>query len=359
MFNQVINPVTNSVLPRNRRFLARPTPQGPPPRNLSAPPSTPPGPPRNDSPASSSVAMIGSSPLSDEFIEAMDLSGKFSSAPSTPTPKAKAFIAASGKFTTNLPMPSLNSNIGLSPPIKSNKRRKFDEYSIQSQEVINRTKSIQLLNTAKNALLESFVLDQNPETAIFIDNINSLLTKKTIKPKATLEMIDWKLNRVLEQTSKIPETTEQSVRPTQANSNGNSNLTKNVKQAIRRGTAEVPGPQVNESTKTWSQMLGRATANSENWTTVSRTKKSNTNSNSNKFDNTDDFNAIKSRRLIITPKAQIGDIDSLLLRNQINSLFKDAKLTIVVNTVEKSKTGQNIVLTTNRAKTLNPNRVRV
>ena len=36
----------------------------------------------------------------------------------------------------------------------------------------------------------------------------------------------------------------------------------------------------------------------------------------------------------------------MLLRNQINSLFKDAKLTIVVNTVEKSKTGQNIVLTT-------------
>ena len=93
-------------------------------------------------------------------------------------------------------------------------------------------------------------------------------------------------------------------------------------------------------------MLGRATSNSENWTTVSRSKKSNTNSNSNKFDNTDDFNAIKSRRLIITPKAQIGDIDLLLLRNQINSLFKDAKLTIVVNTVEKSKTGQNIVLTT-------------
>ena len=100
-------------------------------------------------------------------------------------------------------MPSLNSNIGLSPPIKRNKRRTFDEYSIQSQEVINRTKSIQLLNTAKNALLESFVLDQNPETAIVIDNINSLLIKKTIKPKATLEMIDWKLNRVLEQTSKL------------------------------------------------------------------------------------------------------------------------------------------------------------
>ena len=159
-------------------------------------------------------------------------------------------------------------------------------------------------------------------------------------------MIDWKLNRVLEQTSKVPETTGQSVRPTQANSNGNSNLTKNVNQANRRGTAGVPGPQLNESTKTWSQMLGRATANSENWTTVSRKKKSNNNSNSNKFDNTEDFNAIKSRRLIIKPKAQIGDIDSLLFRNQINSLFKVAKFTIVVNTVEKSKTGQNIVLTT-------------
>ena len=222
-------------------------------------------------------------------------------------------------------MPSLNSNIGLSPPIKRNKRRTFDEYSIESQEVINRTKSNQLLITAKNALLESFILDQNLETAIVIDNINSLLTKKSIKPKEPLEMIDWKLNRVLEQSSKIPETTGKSVRPKQANSNGNSNLTKKVNQAIRRETAGVPGPQLNESTKIWSQMLGIATANSENWTTVSRSKKSNTNSNSNKFDNTDDFNAIKSRRLIITPKAQIGDIDSLLLRNQINSLFKDAK----------------------------------
>ena len=97
-------------------------------------------------------------------------------------------------------------------------------------------------------------------------------------------------------------------------------------------------------------MLGKATVNSENWTTVPRSKKTNknnnNNSNANKFDNTNDFKAIKSRRLIITPKAQIGDIDSLLLRNQINSLFKDAKLTIVVNTVEKSKTGQKIVLTT-------------
>ena len=97
-------------------------------------------------------------------------------------------------------------------------------------------------------------------------------------------------------------------------------------------------------------MLGKATVNSENWTTVPRSKttnkNNNNNSNANKFDNSDDFKATKSRRLIITPKAQIGDIDSLLLRNQINSLFKDAKLTIVVNTVEKSKTCQKIVLIT-------------
>ena len=170
--------------------------------------------------------------------------------------------------------------------------------------------------------MESFVLDQNPERAIVIDNINSLLTKKSIKPKVTLEKIDWKLNRVLEQTSKVPETTGQSVRPTQVNSNGNSNTTKNVNHAIRRGAAGVPGPQLNESTETWIQMLGRPTANSENWITVSRTKNSNNNSNSNKFDNTKDFNEIKSRRLIIIPKSQIGNIDLLLLRNQINSLLK-------------------------------------
>ena len=78
-----------------------------------------------------------------------------------------------------------------------------------------------------------------------------------------------------------------------------------------------------------------------------KTNKNNiNNSNANKFDNTEDFKAIESRRLIIIPKAQIGDIDSLLLLNQINSLFKDAKLTIVVNTVEKSKTGQKILLAT-------------
>ena len=80
-------------------------------------------------------------------------------------------------------MLSSNSDIQLSLPIKRNKRRIFDEHSIESQEVINRTKSIQLLNRAKNALLESFVLDQNPETAIVIDHVNSLLAKKSIKPK--------------------------------------------------------------------------------------------------------------------------------------------------------------------------------
>ena len=95
-------------------------------------------------------------------------------------------------------MPSLNSDIRLSQPIKRNKRRIFDEHSIESQKVINRRKSVKLLNTAKNTLLESFVLDQNPETTIVIDNVNSLLVTKSIKPKATLEMIDWKLNRVLE-----------------------------------------------------------------------------------------------------------------------------------------------------------------
>ena len=243
---------------------------------------------------------------------------------STPTLKAKSFVAPSGEFSTNLPMPSLNSDIRLSLPIKRNKRRTFEEHSIESQEVINRTKSVQLLNTAKKALLESFVLDQYPETAIVIDYVNSLLAKKSIKPKATLKIIDWKLNRVLEQTSKIPGTKRKSVRPIQTssngNSNGNSNLTKNVNPAIRSGTAWVPGPQVSDTARTWSQMLRKTTVNSENWTTVPRSKKTNknnkNNSNTNKFDNNYDFKAIKSRRLIITPKAQIGDIDSLLLRNQ-------------------------------------------
>ena len=109
------------------------------------------------------------------------------------------------------------------------------------------------------------------------------------------------------------------------NSNGNSNLTKRVNPAIWSETAGVPGPQVNDTARTWSQMLGKATVNSENWITVPRSKKSNknnnNNSNANKFDNTDEFKVIKFRRLIITPKAQTGDIDLLLLRNKIDSLF--------------------------------------
>ena len=139
-----------------------------------------------------------------ETMEAMDQTREFLSAPSTPTLKAKSFVAPSGKFIINLPIPSLNSDIRLSPSIKRNKRRTFDDNSNESQEVINQTKLIQLLNAAKNELLESFVLDQNPETAIVIDYVNSLLIKKSIKSKATLKMINWKLNRVLEQTSKIP-----------------------------------------------------------------------------------------------------------------------------------------------------------
>ena len=170
------------------------------------PPEYTPGPPPNRLPH----AIFGSDnwehPLTVEFTEAMDLTREFSSAPSTPTPKAKSFVAPSGEFSTNLPMPSLNSDIRLSPPIKRNKRRTFNEHSIESQEVINRPKSIQLLNTAKNALLEAFVLDQNPETAMVIYHGNSLLTKKPIKQKDTLELIDWKLNRVLEKTSQIPQT---------------------------------------------------------------------------------------------------------------------------------------------------------
>ena len=144
------------------------------------------------------------------------------------------------------------------------------------------------------------------------------------------------------------------MRPIQTSSNGNSNinsnLIKNVYPAIRSGTAGVSGPQVYKTARSWKQMLGKTTVNSENWTTVPRSQKTNknnkNNSNANKFDNTYDFKAIKSRRLIIILKVHIGDIDSLLLRNQINSLFKDAKLTIVVNTIEKSKTGRKIVMTT-------------
>ena len=160
MLNRRFNPIGH----RPNRLIPTTPPPGPPPQHLWVPPSTPPCPPRTDSPTPSSVAIIGSNPLTVESTEAMDQTREFSSAPSTPTPKTKPFVAPSGEFSTNLPMPSLNSDIRLSPPIKRNKRRTFDEHSIESQEVINRSKSIQLLNTAKNALLESFVIDQNPET---------------------------------------------------------------------------------------------------------------------------------------------------------------------------------------------------
>ena len=110
-----------------------------------------------------------------------------------------------------------------------------------------------------------------------IDHVNYVLAKKSIKPKATLEMIDWKLNRVLEQTLQIPETKRKSVQPvktkSKGNSNRNSNLTKNVNPEIRSETAGVTGPQVNDTARTWSQILGKATVNSKNWTTVLDPKK--------------------------------------------------------------------------------------
>ena len=49
---------------------------------------------------------------------------------------------------------------------------------------------------------------------------------------------------------------------------------------------------------------------------------------------------------MISPKNPDAQIDSMKLRDQINALLKNANLNIIVNTVEKSKTGQNIVLTT-------------
>ena len=87
-------------------------------------------------------------------------------------------------------------------------------------------------------------------------------------------------------------------------------------------------------------MLGKATENSENWTTIQRKS---SNHNSNKVDR---FDVIKARRLVISPKNPDAQIDSMKLRDQINALLKNANLNIIVNTVEKSKTGQNIVLTT-------------
>ena len=127
------------------------------------------------------------------------------------------------------------------------------------------------------------------------------------------------------------------------------NPNKVVNTNARKETAGVTSTKVNNTPPSWSQMLGKATAKSENWTTVSRSK--NSSQTSNKLDKTDELNAIKLRRLIITPKIQIGDIDSLKLRDQINAQFSNAKLDIVINTVEKSKTGQNIVLTTSSKNT--------
>ena len=245
-------------------------------------------------------------------------------------------------------MPSLNSNIELSPPIKRNKRKTFDERVEESQEAINRAQSIGLLKTAKTALLKSFVLDQNPETAIVIDNVNSLLTKKSINIKTTLDMMNWKLDKVIDQISnQTSETTRKSTRVQQVNTTENPN--KVVNTNARKETAGVTSTKVNNTPLSCSQMLGKATANSENWTTVSRSK--NSSQTSNKFDKTDELNAIKLRRLIFTPKIQIGDIDLLKLRDQINAQFSNAKLDIVINTVEKSKTGQNIVLTTSSKNT--------
>ena len=48
---------------------------------------------------------------------------------------------------------------------------------------------------------------------------------------------------------------------------------------------------------------------------------------------------------MISPKNFDAQIDSMKLRDEINALLKNANLNIIVNTVEKSKTGQNIVLT--------------
>ena len=173
----------NPVLPRTRRIISRASPGTP----LSTPQNPPQiDPPQIESPGLSSVGLIEKSPVLDE---PMDRSHEYSSGPTTPTPKATKF--PSGQFTTNLPMPSLNSNIELSPHIKRNKRKTFDERVEESQEVINRAQSIGLLRTAKTALLKSLVLDQNPETAIVIDNVNSLLTKKSINLKTTLDMMNW------------------------------------------------------------------------------------------------------------------------------------------------------------------------
>ena len=208
--------MVNPVLPRTRRIISRASP--------GTPLSTPQNPPRMESPGLSSVGLSEKSPVLDE---PMDQSHEYSSAPTTPTPKATKF--PSGQFTTNLPMLSLNSNIELSPPIKSNKRKTFDERVEESQEAINRAQWIGLLKTAKTALLKSSVLDQNPETAIVIDNVNSLLTKKSINIKTTLEMMNWKLDKVIDQTSnRTSETTRKSTLVQQVNTTENPNKVVNT-----------------------------------------------------------------------------------------------------------------------------------
>ena len=194
MLNRRFNPIGH----RPNRLVPTTPPLGPHPQYLWVPPSTPPCPPPNRLPH----AIFGSDnweqPPNHRIHGGHRPNARIFVRTIHTHPKSEIFCRAICEFSTNLPMPSLNSDIRLSPPIKRNKRRTFDEHSIESQEVINRSKSIQLLNTAKNALLESFVLDLNPETAMVIDHVNSLPAKKLIKPKATLEIIDWKLNRVLE-----------------------------------------------------------------------------------------------------------------------------------------------------------------
>ena len=253
----------NAVM--NRRNIPRtPPPAGPAP--LSSPY---PAPPRH-SPGPSPVALIGSSPRH----EPMDQTREYASAPSTPTTKATKF--PSGPFSTILPMPSLNLNIGSSPSIKRNKRRTFDEHSRDSQEAINRANSIELLKSAKIALLQSFVLDQNPQTAIVIDNVISLISKKSINLQISLDMINYKMGIVLDQTSHLSsKTSQQQTTPLQNGPKIQKPVVKLIEnsiienQTIRKGATGVSGNNVS-TTGTWSQMLGKATENSENWTTIQR-----------------------------------------------------------------------------------------
>ena len=159
-------------------------------------------------------------------------------------------------------------------------------------------------------------------------------------------MINYKMGIVLNHTSHLfSKTLQQQTTPLQNGPkiqkpviklNENSII---ENQTIRKGATGVSGNNYSK-TGTWSQMLGKATDNSENWTTIQRKR---SNYNSSKVDR---FDAIKARRLVISPKNPDAQIDSMKLRDQINALLKNATLNIIVNTVEKSKTGQNIVLTT-------------